>query len=57
MEASILEYLDRRLPGNWYNLSVEDRRRLFAHRDKDGSLHFDVHLAGSSQSVFFTYSQ
>lgn len=39
------------------DLSVEDRRRLFAHRDKDGSLHFDVHLAGSSQSVFFTYSQ
>lgn len=32
MEASILEYLDRRLPGNWYNLSVEDRRD-FIHGD------------------------
>lgn len=39
------------------DLSAEDRGRLFAHRDQDGSLHFDVHLAGSSQSVFFTYSQ
>lgn len=32
MEASILEYLDRRLPEGWYSMSVEDRRD-FIHGD------------------------
>ncbi|GAA1804658.1 protocatechuate 3,4-dioxygenase subunit alpha [Nesterenkonia flava] len=36
-------------------LSAEDRHRLFAHRDEDGGLRFDVHLAGESQTVFFDY--
>ena len=48
MEASILEYLDRRLPGNWYNLSVEDRRdfihgdALSSYADEDLTLVRDV---------------
>lgn len=38
-------------------LPAEDRDRLLAHRDENGNLHFDVNLAGPSQSVFFDYGQ
>lgn len=37
------------------SLPVQDRDRLFAERDDDGGIRFDVRLAGDHQTVFFDY--
>jgi protocatechuate 3,4-dioxygenase alpha subunit len=37
------------------SLDEEDRRRMTAARESDGSLRFDIHLQGDHESVFLTF--
>jgi protocatechuate 3,4-dioxygenase alpha subunit len=37
------------------SLDEEDRRRMTAVREHDGSLRFDIHLQGDFESVFLTF--
>ena len=37
------------------SLDEERRKTLIATRGEDGSLHFDIHLQGENDTVFFQF--